>query len=53
MKKLYRIEQLFTDQWELIDPYARSLEKEQCDKMLLAYVSEGVNPKHLRAVPDN
>lgn len=53
MNKFYRIETLFTDQWELIDPSASKLTKEECDQMLLYYVSEGINPNHLRAVHDN
>jgi hypothetical protein len=52
-QRLYKILQQFTNEWELIDPQARKLSKEQCDAMLSYYVSEGVNPNDLRAVVDN
>lgn len=51
-QQLYRIEELFTDGWELIDESASSLTKEQCDQKLQYYVSVGYNPNYLRAVPD-
>jgi hypothetical protein len=53
MTQLYRIEELFTNGWELIDEDAKQLTKEQCDSLLSHYVSSGVNPNHLRAVYDN
>jgi hypothetical protein len=52
-QRLYKILQQFTNEWELIDPQARKLTKEQCDAMLSYYVLEGVNPNDLRAVVDN
>jgi hypothetical protein len=52
-QRLYKILQQFTNEWELIDPQARKLSKEQCDAMLSYYVAEGVNPNDLRAVVDN
>lgn len=53
MTQLYRIEELFTNGWELIDDEARGLTKEQCDLMLNNYLSLGHNPKYLRAVHDD
>lgn len=53
MEQRYKILQLFTNEWELIDSKAVKLTKEQCDTLLNYYVSEGVNPNHLRAVADN
>ena len=50
---LYKILQQFTDEWELIDPRARKLTKEQCNALLNQYLAEGVNPNDLRAVVDN
>ena len=52
-QRLYKILQQFTNEWELIDPQARKLSKEQCDALLNQYVAEGVNPNDLRAVVDN
>ena len=52
MTKLYRIEELFTNGWELIEEGAKQLTKEQCDQLLQQYLEVGYNPKYLRAVPD-
>ncbi len=52
-QRLYKILQQFTNEWELIDPQARKLSKEQCDALLNQYVAEAVNPNDLRAVVDN
>ena len=53
MTQLYRIEELFTNGWELIEENAQKLTKEQCDQLLSHYVDKGVNPNHLRAVYDS
>ena len=53
MTQLYRIEELFSHGWSLIEEDAKKLTKEQCDAMLNYYVAEGVNPNDLRAVVDN
>ena len=53
MEQLYKIVQLATNEWELIDSKATKLTKEQCDSLLNYYVSEGINPNHLRAIADN
>jgi hypothetical protein len=51
-QQLYRIEELFTNSWELIDESSKGLTREQCDQKLRYYVSVGYNPNYLRAVPD-
>jgi hypothetical protein len=52
MNQLYRIEELFTNGWELIDESAQKLTKEQCDLRLRDYMNQGYNPNYLRAVID-
>lgn len=53
MTQLYKIEELYTAGWALIDPKASKLTKERCNELLQYYVGEGYNPNYLRAVPDN
>jgi hypothetical protein len=53
MTQLYRIEELFTDGWELIEEDAKQLTKEQCDQRLQNYIESGYNPNYLRAVRDS
>ena len=52
MEKLYRIEELTTEGWTLIDEVARNLTKEKANVLLDQYINAGVNPNRLRAVPD-
>jgi hypothetical protein len=52
MTQLYRIEELFTNGWEVIDENAKKLTKEQCDERLNYYLSAGYNPNYIRAVLD-
>ena len=52
MTRLYRIEELFTDGWNLIEENAKQLTREECDQRLQNYMAQGYNPKYLRAVPD-
>ena len=53
MAKLYRIEELTTEGWTLMDEHTCRLTKEQCDNKLTWYINSGnVNPNRLRAVPD-
>tara|TARA_B100000427_G_scaffold300662_1_gene283190 strand:- start:297 stop:557 length:261 start_codon:yes stop_codon:yes gene_type:complete len=52
MERLYRIEELTTEGWTLIDNDAQQLTKELCDKKLDLYVNGGINPNRMRAVPD-
>ena len=48
----YRIEELFTTGWDLIEEDAKNLMKEQCDQLLNYYMQQGYPPNRLRAVYD-
>ena len=52
MEKLWRIEELTTEGWTLIDNKAVKLSKEKCDVMLEEFMASGVNANRMRAVPD-
>jgi hypothetical protein len=52
MTQLYRIEEQFTNGWELIDESARKLTKDECKAKLEEYLAKGHNPNYLRAIPD-
>ena len=52
MEKLWRIEELTTEGWTLIDNKAVKLTKERCDVMLNEFVASGVTASRMRAVPD-
>jgi len=52
MEKLYRIEELCTDGWALIEREDQGLTKEEATKRLNAYLSDGYSPQRLRAVID-
>ena len=43
MEKLYRIEELTTEGWTLLDEKAVKLTKSQCDVMLEEFMASGVN----------
>ena len=49
---LYRIEELTTEGWTLLDDKATRLTREQCDVMLEEFMASGVNASRMRAVPD-
>ena len=49
---LYRIEELTTEGWTLLDDKAIRLTREQCDVMLEEFMASGVNASRMRAVPD-
>jgi hypothetical protein len=49
---LYRIEELTTEGWTLLDDKATRLTREQCDVMLNEFLASGVNANRMRAVPD-
>ena len=53
MTQLYRIEELSTMGWSLIEEDAKQLTREQCDLLLNNYLSLGYNPNYLRAVRDD
>ena len=51
---LWRIEELTTEGWTLVDSTAQNLTKAQCDEVLNTLVQmEGINPSSLKAVRDN
>ena len=52
MDKLYRIEELTTEGWTLLDDKATRLTREQCDVMLNEYLQSGVTANIMRAVYD-
>ena len=52
MERLYRIEELCTTGWELIDPEYMNMTKDQTKEALELLIAEGYNPNSLRAVPN-
>ena len=52
MEKLWRIEELTTEGWTLLDDKAVKLTKERCDVMLNEFMASGVNANRMRAVLD-
>jgi len=53
MEQLYRVEELGTTGWDLVDQFSRKLTKEQASQKLNHCIAEGLNPNRLRAVPDH
>jgi len=51
MEKLYRIEELDTVGWELVEDY-KGLTREQAKEKLDLLIGEGYDPNRLRAVLD-
>tara|TARA_Y100001973_G_C5179694_1_gene324092 strand:+ start:1070 stop:1237 length:168 start_codon:yes stop_codon:yes gene_type:complete len=51
-QKLYKILELTTEGWTLIDKKAQKLTKEQCDAELHQYLGDGYSPDRLRAAVD-
>jgi len=52
MEQLYRIEELATNGWFMIEKTHRQLTKEQAKKIIDSLINEGYNPNLLRAVPE-
>ena len=52
MEKLYRIEELTTEGWTLLDDKAVKLTRVRCDVMLNEFMASGVNASRMRAVLD-
>lgn len=50
---LYRIEENYTNGWELIDPSCQKLTKEECNSKIESLLANGMNPNYIRAVRDN
>ena len=51
--KLYKILELSTSGWILIENQAQNLTKEQCDASLTEYQRQGIAPERLMAVLQN
>jgi len=52
MTILYRIEELCTSGWTLIDEKYVQLTKDQTKETLSQLIADGYNPNSLRAVPE-
>ena len=52
MSRKYRVEQQFTDGWNIVSKDAIKLSKDEARKWLERMLAEGVNPDELRAIPD-
>ena len=52
MERLWRIEELTTEGWTLLDNQAVNLTKDQCDVKLNEFMASGVNASRMRAVLD-
>jgi hypothetical protein len=53
MTKLYRIEELCTTGWELVDENYVNMTKDQTQQVLNQLIADGYNPNSLRAVPNS
>jgi len=53
MERLYRIEELCTTGWELVDEKYTGMTKEKTQEVLNDLIAEGYNPNSLRAVPES
>jgi len=51
METLYRIEELVTTGWELVNDEYVGMTKEQTTEALNQLIADGYNPNSLRAVP--
>ena len=47
-EKLYRIEELSTNDWHLVNDRAKNMTKEQCDAMLRECLDNCIAPSRLR-----
>lgn len=52
MEKLYRIEELCTTGWEIVDEKYRQMTKERTKEVLNELIAAGYNPNTLRAIPE-
>jgi hypothetical protein len=52
MERLYRIEELCTTGWELVDEKYVDMTKERTKEVLDQLIADGYNPNTLRAVPN-
>ena len=47
-EKLYRLEELSTNDWHLVSDTPQGMTKEQCDAMLRECLDNGIAPNRLR-----
>lgn len=52
MEKLYRVEELCTNGWVLVDEQYRHMTKDRTKEVLDSLIAEGYNPNTLRAIPE-
>jgi len=52
MEKLYRVEELCTTGWELVDEKYTGMTRDRTKEVLDELIAEGYNPNALRAVPE-
>ena len=52
MSRKYRVEQLYTTGWSIVDKGAIKLSKDEARKWLEKMLAEGFNTDQLRAIPD-
>ena len=53
MTQLYRVEELTTSGWNVVEVWDVKLTKEQATQRLNDLIAEGYNPNRLRATSDN
>ena len=53
MTQLYRVEELTTSGWNVVEIWDVKLTKEQATQRLNDLIAEGYNPNRLRATADN
>jgi hypothetical protein len=53
MEKLYRVEELGTTGWELIEHDACKLTRDQTKQKLESFLAQGYSPDRIRAVLDD
>ena len=52
MSRKYRVEQMFSTGWSVVDKDAIKLSKDEARKWLEKMLAEGVKPDELRAITD-
>ena len=52
MSRKYRVEQHFSNGWNVVSELAIKLSKDEARKWLEKMLADGVNPDELRAIPD-
>ena len=51
MSRKYRVEQHFSNGWNVVSEQAIKLSKDEARKVLENLLKEGVNPDEIRAIP--